>query len=67
MKSIVGDVIFTEGPVLCEVIAMREQEIIPTVKSVKLEDGRMRQAVSRICIHSLTDHLAREMILPYQL
>lgn len=33
-----------EGPVLCEVVAMRDQKIIPTVVSVKLPDGRMQSS-----------------------
>ncbi|MSU54581.1 MAG: thiamine pyrophosphate-binding protein [Candidatus Staskawiczbacteria bacterium] len=31
----------TPGPVICEVMCIRDQEIVPTVASKKLEDGRM--------------------------
>ena len=35
------EVLDHQGPVLCEVICLRNQEVIPTVSSKKLPDGRM--------------------------
>lgn len=34
-------VLETPGPVICEVMCIRDQEIVPTVASKKLDDGRM--------------------------
>jgi acetolactate synthase-1/2/3 large subunit len=48
-----------KGPVLCEVIAMRDQKIIPAVISVKLDDGRMRSAP----LHNMFPHLSKEVLL----
>ena len=44
VETIVRETLAMKGPVLCEVIAMRHQKIIPAVISVKLGDGRMRPA-----------------------
>lgn len=44
LESVIAKVMATDGPVLCEVIAMRDQKIIPTVVSVKLPDGRMQSS-----------------------
>ncbi len=44
VETIVRETLAIKGPVLCEVIAMRHQKIIPAVISVKLGDGRMRPA-----------------------
>ena len=37
----INEVLKMQGPVVCEVMCIRDQEIIPTVSSKKLPDGRM--------------------------
>lgn len=37
----IRNVLAMKGPVICEVICIRDQEIVPTVSSKKLPDGRM--------------------------
>lgn len=44
----------TAGPVVCEIVAIRDQKIIPSVISIKLPDGRMRSAP----IHNMFPHLS---------
>ena len=39
--NVVKQVLDYEGPVICDVITIREQEIIPTVASKVNEDGSM--------------------------
>ena len=55
----VRETLAVEGPVLCEVIAMRDQKIIPAVVSVKLGDGRMRSAP----LHNMFPHLSEEALM----
>lgn len=55
----VREVLSVKGPVLCEVIAMRDQKIIPAVTSVKLSDGRMRSAP----LHNMSPHLSEELLI----
>ncbi|WP_052370499.1 thiamine pyrophosphate-binding protein [Chromobacterium haemolyticum] len=47
-----------DGPVVCEIVAMRNQKIIPTVVSVKLPDGRMRSSP----LHNMFPHLSEEAL-----
>ncbi len=42
LKTTLAAVLNTRGPVVCEVFAPHDQEIIPTIKSMRLEDGSMR-------------------------
>lgn len=42
--KLLPDILAFSGPVLCEVIIQRDQEVIPTVSSKKLEDGRLVSA-----------------------
>lgn len=51
-------VLSMDGPVVCEVLAMRDQKIIPTVISVKLPDGRMRSSP----IHNMFPHLPEDVL-----
>ncbi|PKB22454.1 thiamine pyrophosphate-binding protein [Janthinobacterium sp. 64] len=46
-----------DGPVLCEIVAPRDQKIIPAVVSVRLPDGRMRSS----SIDSMFPHLPAEI------
>ena len=41
LDSIIKQVILYDGPVICEVICPENQEIIPTVSSIKKDDGTM--------------------------
>lgn len=47
-----------KGPVVCEVIAMRDQKIIPAVISIKLDNGRMLSAP----LHNMFPHLSDETL-----
>ena len=51
-------VLAMDGPVVCEIVAMRDQKIIPAVISVKLPDGRMRSSP----IHSMFPYLAEGVL-----
>ena len=55
----VRETLAVKGPILCEVIAMRNQKIIPAVISVKLGDGRMRSAP----LHNMFPHLSEEALM----
>ncbi len=52
------------GPVICEVAAMRDQDIIPAVTSVKLPDGRMRSAPLQTMSPLLPEKPADEACTP---
>jgi acetolactate synthase-1/2/3 large subunit len=58
LASITENVLAMAGPVICEVVAMRDQKIIPTVASVKLADGRMQSCQ----IHNMTPLLSDEVM-----
>jgi len=45
-----------DGPIICEVVSMRDQKILPTVVSVKLPDGRMQSCQ----IHNMSPLLSDE-------
>ncbi len=42
LPTVVASVLERSGPVVCEVFACENQKILPTVSSVKLEDGSMK-------------------------
>lgn len=58
LEAVVDKVLAMDGPVMCEVVAMRDQKIIPTVASVKLADGRMQSCQ----IHNMSPLLSDEVI-----
>lgn len=58
LEAVIASVMASEGPVLCEVLAMRDQKIIPTVVSVKLPDGRMQSSQ----IHNMFPHLPEAVL-----
>lgn len=58
VEAKIRETLATQGPVVCEVIAMRDQKIIPAVISVKLDDGRMRSAP----LHNMFPHLSAEAL-----
>jgi acetolactate synthase-1/2/3 large subunit len=58
LEPIVRETLAMKGPVLCEVIAMRHQKIIPAVISVKLGDSRMRYAP----LHNMFPYLSDEAL-----
>lgn len=59
IAATIRNVLSMKGPVLCEVIAMRDQKIIPAVISVKLDDGRMRSAP----LHNMFPHISEETLM----
>jgi acetolactate synthase-1/2/3 large subunit len=58
LEAVIAKVMGMDGPVLCEVIAMRDQNIIPSVVSVKLPDGRMQSSQ----IHNMSPLLSDDVI-----
>jgi len=56
LEAVIAKVMAMDGPVMCEVVAMRDQKIIPTVVSVKLPDGRMQSSP----IHNMSPLLSDE-------
>jgi len=54
----IRQVLAVDGPVVCEVVALRDQKIIPAVTSVKLPDGRMRSA----SLHNMFPHLSDDAL-----
>jgi acetolactate synthase-1/2/3 large subunit len=42
LKDVVKTVLAQKGPVICEIFTPHEQEILPTVSSVRLESGAMK-------------------------
>lgn len=41
LEGVISRVLNEEGPVICEVMCQKDQEIVPTVASVRREDGTM--------------------------
>ena len=41
LSAVIAKVLATKGSVICEIFSAEQQEIIPTVSSQKLADGRM--------------------------
>lgn len=58
LEAVIARVMAMDGPVLCEVVALRDQKIIPTVVSVKLPDGRMQSSQ----IHNMFPLLSEEVM-----
>lgn len=56
MAATIAMVMASDGPMFCEVVAMRDQHIIPTVTSVRLADGSMQSSQ----IHNMFPHLSSE-------
>lgn len=54
LDAAIAQVLAIDGPVVCEIVTMRDQKIIPSVVSVKLPDGRMRSAP----LHNMFPHLS---------
>lgn len=62
LPDVIAEVLRTEGPVLCEIVAQRNQDIIPTVTSIKLEDGSMKSAeIQNMSPYLPQDQLADEL------
>jgi acetolactate synthase-1/2/3 large subunit len=57
LSEVIEKVLGMEGPVMCEVVAMRDQKIIPSVISVKLADGRMQSTHIHNMFPFLPEHL----------
>ncbi len=64
LREVIGQMMSVSGPVICEVAAMRDQDIIPAVTSVKLPDGRMRSAPLHIMSPILPEKQASEPCAP---
>ena len=58
LESSVVETLQSEGPVICEIPGRFDQQIIPTVSSVKLEDGSMRSTP----LHDMFPFLPEESI-----
>jgi acetolactate synthase-1/2/3 large subunit len=58
LEAVIAKVMAMDGPVMCEVVAMRDQKIIPTVVSVKLPDGRMQSSQ----IHNMSPLLSNDVM-----
>jgi len=56
LDAVVAKVMAMSGPVLCEIVAVHNQEIMPNVISVKLVDGRMQSQP----IHNMAPFIAPE-------
>jgi acetolactate synthase-1/2/3 large subunit len=59
LETVIREVLAITGPALCEVIVPRDQEVVPTVSSVRRDDGSM---VSRP-IEDMYPFLSREEFL----
>jgi acetolactate synthase-1/2/3 large subunit len=58
LSAVIANVMAMEGPVICEVVAMRDQKIIPSVVSMKLADGRMQSSQ----IHNMSPLLPNDVM-----
>ena len=58
VSAVIANVMAIEGPVMCEVVAMHDQKIIPSVVSVKLADGRMQSSQ----IHNMSPLLSDDVM-----
>jgi len=56
LEAVIASVMAMDGPIICEVVSMRDQKILPTVVSVKLPDGRMQSCQ----IHNMSPLLSDE-------
>lgn len=65
LGSVIDDVLRHQGPVLCEISALRDQAVVPTVTSVRNPDGSMTSMPLEDMYPFLPrDVFAREMIVP---
>jgi acetolactate synthase-1/2/3 large subunit len=55
IRTSLQQLLASPGPAICEVAAMRDQEILPAVTSVRLPDGKMRSTP----LHVMTDGRAK--------
>jgi acetolactate synthase-1/2/3 large subunit len=58
IDEVILKVMSMAGPVMCEVVAIKDQKIIPTVVSVKLSDGRMQSSQ----IHNMSPLLTADVM-----
>jgi len=58
LDEVIKEVISKKGPVFCEVITAHNQKIIPTVASIKMQDGRMQSTQ----IHNMSPLLPDEVM-----
>jgi acetolactate synthase-1/2/3 large subunit len=58
LGAVIARVLAMDGPVMCEVVAMRDQKIIPAVVSIKLPDGRMQSSQ----IHNMSPLLSDDVM-----
>lgn len=58
LNTVIAEVLAMDGPVMCEIVAMRDQKIIPTVISIKLPDGRMQSSQ----IHNMSPLLSNDVM-----
>jgi acetolactate synthase-1/2/3 large subunit len=58
IEAMIISVLAFEGPVICEVIAMKDQSIIPAVQSVRLPDGSMQSSE----IHNMAPFLDESLL-----
>lgn len=58
LDTTIAGVMATDGPIFCEIVAMRDQKIMPSVVSVKRPDGRMQSSE----IHRMSPLLADDIL-----
>jgi acetolactate synthase-1/2/3 large subunit len=44
LREVMAHALAAPGPVICEVFAHRDQDVVPAVASIRMPDGRMRSA-----------------------
>ncbi|MFM6451796.1 MAG: thiamine pyrophosphate-binding protein [Planktothrix sp.] len=59
IKSYLLDTLQRQGPVICEIFAMQNQDILPTVSSIRLENGSMQSKP----LHDMFPFLSEEQLL----
>ncbi len=62
LDSLVKNVLNSNGPAVCEVFTPPYQDIIPTVSSVRLENGSMKSKP----IHEMAPFMSDEMVKKYE-
>ena len=62
LAAIIDEVLAIDGPVMCEVVALRDQKIIPNVASMKLADGSMQSCQ----IHNMSPLLS-DAVMEFEL
>lgn len=64
-RAVIDEVLALEGPVVCEVMCPENQEVVPTVSSVRRADGRMESKPLEDLYPFLSrEEFRREMIVP---